>query len=366
MKPNIIAFYLPQFHTIPENDQWWGKGFTDWVNVKKAKPLFHGHMQPRMPLGANYYDLSTADTIRWQASLAREYGVDGFCIYHYWFGGKLLLEKPAELLLANKDIDISFCFSWANEPWARTWDGKAHHVLIAQSYGGADDWKRHFDYLLPFFKDDRYMKINSSPVFVIYKSQSIPCAAEMMALWDKLAVEAGFGGIHFVETLRDNHTETRDLPFRSKVEFEPANILNDISFVQLNCNRARRVCIGIVNKLTGKHISQNKVMTFAEITKRAIRKNAPEGTWGGAFAGWDNTPRKRLNGTIILPPTKDEFKQYLKDKITKTQNVYKTDYIFINAWNEWAEGTMLEPEETSKFQYLEAIKEIKEEKQSTK
>lgn len=130
MKPNIIAFYLPQFHTIPENDEWWGKGFTDWVNVKNARPLFGGHMQPRIPLNTNYYDLSTVEAIRWQTSLAREYGVDGFCIYHYWFNGKLLLEKPAEILLANNDIDISFCFSWANEPWARTWTGKPTKSLL--------------------------------------------------------------------------------------------------------------------------------------------------------------------------------------------------------------------------------------------
>lgn len=361
MKTNIIAFYLPQFHTIPENDEWWGKGFTDWVNVKKARPLFGGHMQPRKPLGGNYYDLSTADTIRWQARLAREYGVDGFCIYHYWFNGKLLLEKPAELLLANKDIDISFCFSWANEPWARTWDGKSHHVLMAQSYGDAADWKRHFDYLLPFFRDDRYMKIDSSPVFVIYKSQSIPCAAEMMACWDKMAVESGFGGMHFVETLRDSHTETRGLPFKSKVEFEPANILNSISTARLYSDRLRRATIGLLNRLTGKKRLRNKVMRFSDIAGKALATRSPEGTWAGAFAGWDNTPRKNLNGTVILPPTKKEFKAYLKSKIAMTRDIYKTNYIFINAWNEWAEGTMLEPEETSKYQYLEAIREIKEE-----
>lgn len=361
IKPNIIAFYLPQYHTIPENDEWWGKGFTDWVNVKKAGPLFDGHMQPRIPLNNNYYDLSTVEAIRWQARLARQYGVDGFCIYHYWFNGKLLLEKPAEILLANKDIDISFCFSWANEPWARTWDGKAHQILIAQSYGNATDWKRQFEYLLPFFRDDRYMKIDSAPVFVIYKSQSIPCAAEMMDYWNTLATEAGFNGIHFVETLRDGHTDKRNLPFRSKVEFEPANILNSISTARLYCDRLRRAVIGLTNRLTDRDMLRNPIMHFGDIAHKALCAHAPAGTWGGAFVGWDNTPRKRLSGTIILPPTREEFKAYLKAKIAKTRNVYKTNYIFINAWNEWAEGTMLEPEETTRHQYLEVIKEIKEE-----
>ena len=152
MDIKVVAFYLPQFHTIPENDEWWGKGFTEWVNVKKAKPIFKGHRQPRVPLNDNYYDLSQTETIRWQADLANKYGVYGFCFYHYWFDGKLLLEKPAELLLEHKDIPLRFCFSWANEPWARTWDGKQHQILMPQSYGEKKDWQRHFDYLLPFLK----------------------------------------------------------------------------------------------------------------------------------------------------------------------------------------------------------------------
>ena len=152
MTAKIIAFYLPQFHTIPENDSWWGKGFTDWINVKKARPLFHGHQQPKIPQGDNYYDLSSPETIRWQAQLANKYNIYGFCFYHYWFNGKLLLEKPAEMLLRHPDIPLRFCFSWANEPWARTWDGKSHQILINQEYGNEDDWVKHFDYLLPFFQ----------------------------------------------------------------------------------------------------------------------------------------------------------------------------------------------------------------------
>lgn len=361
MQVKIIAFYLPQFHTIPENDEWWGKGFTDWMNVKKAKPLFGGHQQPRVPLNGNYYDLSDPECIRRQALMAKLYGVDGFCFYHYWFGGKLLLEKPAELLLQHTDIDLPFCFSWANEPWARTWDGKAHKILIDQIYGEQKDWEDHFHYLLPFFKDSRYMKINSAPVFLIYKSQSIPCASEMMDCWNRLAIEAGFNGIHFVETIRNNRLDSRKLPFRNRVEFEPANILNDIGLVRLYVNRARRMAVTTMNKLLRQHRPLSKVHRFADITRTSLNTPQPEGTWGGAFVGWDNTPRRGLSATIILPPSKEQFKNYLKAKIRKTVSCYHTDYIFINAWNEWAEGTVLEPDTQNGYNYLEVIKEVKNE-----
>ena len=156
----IIAFYLPQFHEIPENNEWWGKGFTEWVNVKKAQKLFDGHNQPREPLNDNYYDLKDNSVMDWQISIAKKYGVYGFCFYHYWFNGHLLLQKPVEAFLSNKKQDMPFCICWANEHWTNAWVSKANKVLIEQEYGKEEDWKEHFDYLLPFFKDDRYIKNN--------------------------------------------------------------------------------------------------------------------------------------------------------------------------------------------------------------
>lgn len=203
MKTKVIPFYLPQFHTIPENDEWWGKGFTEWTNVKSAKAYRKDQSQPRIPLNNNYYDLSKIETLKWQANLARKYGIYGFCFYHYWFNGKLLLEKPSQNLLANKDIELRFCFSWANEPWARTWDGKNREVLMPQEYGGENEWKKHFEYLLPFFKDNRYIRVNGKPMFLIYKSASIAKCEDMMLYWQKLAKDAGLTGIHFVETLKN-------------------------------------------------------------------------------------------------------------------------------------------------------------------
>jgi len=358
MTPRIIAFYLPQFHTIPENDEWWGKGFTDWVNVRKARPIFKGHQQPKAPLDNNYYDLSNPANIRWQAEIAKKYHVYGFCFYHYWFNGKLLLEKPAELLLNHKDIDMPFCFSWANEPWARTWDGKSHHILINQEYGGRQEWEQHFNYLLPFFQDNRYIKVDGCPMLLIYKSQSIPCAQQMMGCWEEMAINAGFNGLHFVETIRSNNMEPRELPFRARVEFEPARAQYLQSALKLNYDRMRRRVIKSINTLFHTAIPHNVPDTFSRIAAISLNKLSPQGTYGGVFMGWDNTPRKGLAGNVILPPTKQEFKDYLSAKWRITHELYKTDYIFVNAWNEWAEGTVLEPEATLKYQYLEAIKEV--------
>lgn len=357
-KIKIIAFYLPQFHTIPENDEWWGKGFTEWVNVRKAKPLFKGHEQPRVPLNNNYYDLSKVETLRWQADLAKKYGVAGFCFYHYWFaGGKMLLEKPAEMLLANKDIDLPFCFSWANEPWARTWDGKAHQVLMPQDYGGKEDWIKHFNYLLPFFKDSRYIKINDAPMFVLYKPHSIPNAPEMMTLWNNMAVEAGFNGIHFVETLRGTQRDNRNLPFRAYVEFEPGRTNFSQHILSLTYKRIRRRFLSFINKISGKTILLNQPYKYDDVVKRSIKLISPEGTYSGVCVGWDNTARRGVASTIVLPPTKEQFKAALKAKIHQTHEIYKTDMVFVNAWNEWCEGTYLEPDEVHGYDYLEAIQE---------
>ena len=192
-----IAIYLPQFHEVEENNQWWGKGFTDWITVKNAQPLCAGHRQPRVPLGQNYYDLSNHDVMQWQAKLAKRYHISGFCFYHYWFkDGRKILEKPAENLLEWMDIDMPFCFSWANQTWARTWTNiqnsnawtgsdyeksdEEEGILLRQSYGGKKEWKEHFEYLLPFFKDDRYIQYDKKPIFLIYKPEYMYCLDNMM------------------------------------------------------------------------------------------------------------------------------------------------------------------------------------------
>lgn len=354
----IMAFYLPQFHAIPENDEWWGKGFTDWVNVKKAKPLYKGQYQPRVPLNQNYYDLSRVETLSWQADLARKYNVYGFCIYHYWFGGKLLLEKPAENLLAHPEIDINYCFSWANEPWARTWDGKNKQILMPQYYGGEAEWKAHFEYLLPFFKDKRYIKEDGKPMFLIYKSAAIPRCDEMMEYWNKLAREAGFRGIHFVHTLKRWFPEERNLPFAAQVEFEPTGVK---TVSGLWWNRIRRYFLNLLNICFHTSFPCNKRIFFSDEVYKSLSSLSGKGTYAGVFVGWDNTPRRGTFARYITEPTREEFKNYLLAKMKIGKEQYGTNYIFVNAWNEWAEGTYLEPDEKHKYEYLEAIKEVLDE-----
>lgn len=356
-----MAFYLPQFHTFPENDEWWGKGFTEWTNVRKARPLFAGHNQPRVPLNDNYYDLSKVETLREQAKLAREYGLYGMCFYHYWFAGKMLLHKPAEMLLANKDIDMRFCFSWANEPWARTWDGRNTDILMPQSYGTEKDWREHFDYLLPFFKDQRYIKEDGRPMFLLYRSVNIPCCREMMELWDELAKDAGFEGMHFVCTMslqKDMVEWNFKLPFRAFVEFEPIRSLdlNGYSFWQ----KVRVVFTPKLNKLLGTKLLSRTPYKFKDIASLSMSIKSRKGTYGGVFCGWDNTPRKAEAGLVVSTPSREEFREYLQAKVKQTQEEYGTNYVFVNAWNEWAEGTYLEPDTTTKFMFLEEIKKIVE------
>lgn len=351
----IIAFYLPQFHEIEENNNWWGKGFTEWTNVKKSKKVWKEQYQPKEPLDDNYYDLHNVETLKWQCSLAIKYGLHGFCFYHYWFAGKLLLQAPMEMLLENPDININYCVSWANEPWARTWDGKDKEILINQEYGDQEDWIEHFNYLLPFFMDNRYIKINNMPVVVIYKSSSIEKCKEMMDCWNKLAIAQGFKSIYFVKTLREKKEDTRQLPFCSCVEFEPARTLHNQGNWLLTYERIRRRVINVINKIFSTDYPLNRIKQFREIANKSIKFKAGSGTFGGVFVGWDNTPRRGNAATYITEASKQEFESYLLEKIEITKNYYNTEYLFVNAWNEWCEGTYLEPDKKNKYKYLEII-----------
>lgn len=357
-----IAFYLPQFHEIRENNEWWGKGFTDWVNVKKAKPLFDGHRQPRIPEDKYYYDLSNVEDIKRQVKLANKYGINGFCFYHYWFGGKLLLEKPVELLLNEPSIDIEFCFSWANEPWARTWDGKDKDILISQNYGDEKDWENHFNYFLPYFRDNRYIKIQNKPMIIIYKYKSIPRFREMISLWNKLAKNNGFDGIYLIETLRDKTEYADKQLFDAHVEFEPARSINTRSSNILWIERIIRQLKTYKNKCFHTSNIVNRKFSFNEIANLSTNLKNEKNTFGCVFLGWDNSPRKNERATIIEQPTKEEFRDFLLSKINKVKKINDPDnqYIFINAWNEWAEGTYLEPDTINGLKYLEIFKDISE------
>lgn len=346
--PKVIAFYLPQFHSIPENDEWWGLGFTEWVNTKKAKSLFKGHVQPKEPLNDNYYCLLDRRTQEWQAKLAEEKGIDGFCYYHYWFNGKRLLDKPMELMLENKNIKLPFCISWANEPWARTWDGKNKEVLIDQVYGGKSEWAEHFEYLKNFFIDSRYIKIENKPVMLIYRTQNIPDCDKMIEYWDSRCKKLGLGGIYVIETMNSFQKKSYSQKAQAIVEFEPMLTIRHHLPLYKQGIRFLKKKIGILDKIDYEYVWKNIIKRDEEYGKKKML---------GAFVSWDNTARKRNKGLVLTDATPKKFSNCLKQQYKKAKEL-KSEFLFINAWNEWAEGTYLEPDKENKFEYIEEINKI--------
>ncbi len=353
----LIAFYLPQFHEIQENNQWWGKGFTEWNNVKKAKSFFWMHNQPRYPLDNNYYNLLNIETIKWQVKLAKKFGIYGFCFYHYWFGGRKLLEKPVENLLNNQEIKIPFCFSWANEPWTRTWHGAGgeKEILMRQEYGGINEWKEHFYYLIDFFKDERYIKKDNKPMFLIYRTGYMERCNDMLKLWNDMAIECGFSGMHFVNMLTVQEKYNRSKYLEATVDFEPGrtrreNIIKIEKFSLFRKKLLEKdISFGIFNRLICNVIDYDKVNL--EMLNKVHKKNE----YRGVFVDYDDTPRRGLKGIIFRGSTPDKFKKYLSANIKNSCNE-GNEFLFVNAWNEWGESNYLEPDKKSGYAYLKAVK----------
>ena len=359
----IIPLYLPQFHQIPENDEWWGEGFTEWTNVKKAIPLFKGHYQPRVPLNKNYYDLTDVEALKWQCEIARKYGIYGFCFYHYWFNGKLLLEKPMEILLAHPEIKINYCISWANHNWEDSWKASEgrEKILISHDFDDEEDWVAHFNYMLPFFKDQRYISEENKPLLTIYIPNIIGKLNKMLVLWNKMAVEVGFNGLKYAFQSAMSHQSKgwdRSM-FDYGIEFQPGYVSNKKSKLSLlnimRYSQSIKKALGIKIRLQK---TQKKVALLDyDQTWEQILKNKPseQNAIPSAFVDWDNTARKKQAGKVYLGATPTKFKKYFKQLIVKARKEYKTDKIFVFAWNEWAEGGYLEPDEKFEHGYLKAI-----------
>lgn len=353
----IIAMYLPQFYETEDNNKWWGEGFTDWISAQNAKTLFEGHYQPHVPLNDYYYNLLDKQTMVEQQRVMNKYGVDGMCFYHYWFkDGRQTLEKPAENLLAWTDIDMPFCFSWANESWTRTWSnldvknvwmptGESREemkknpsgILLEQDYGSESEWIKHYRYLAAFFLDDRYIKIKNRPVFIIYKPDSIPCFMQMRATWNMLAREDGFDGVYFIASNSLN-AEGYD----KILIHEPQYSVREISSCQYS---------------SGKNV--RSYYQYEDIWNRIISRDIDQdGIIYGGFVGYDDTPRRGRGGTVIDGATPVAFKKYMCQLLKKNE-IQGNKIVFINAWNEWGEGMHLEPDGKYKYAYLEAIKEAR-------
>ena len=351
----IIAYFLPQFHEIKENNEWWGKGFTEWTNVKKGKKLFKGHNQPKVPLGNNYYDLSEKETMIWQTELAKKYGIDGFCYYHYWFSGRKILEKPAENLLKWKDINQNFCFCWANHDWRKTWNG-TNEILIKQTYGDIEEWENHFQYLLPFFKDERYIKIDNKPVFMFFSSKNIEKNEKRVDYYNKRCRENGFDGIYIIESLNLKNE-------KNHLKNSEAVVLREPSIAWDKQNIFIKILHQLKRKFRKNYLYFPSKYKFSSIAQKSLSYakafESEKTIFLGSFTEWDSTTRHGRRGYIINHKNKEEFKDYLNAQF-EIASKKKIEYIFMNAWNEWAEGMYLEPDEENKFYYLETIKEVKE------
>jgi hypothetical protein len=354
----VIAFYLPQFHEIPENDRWWGPGFTEWTNTRRSLPLFPGHYQPREPLGENYYSLLDPSARAWQAELASRYRIDAFCYYHYWFNGRRLLERPFEEVLASGAPDFPFLLSWANEPWSRAWNGRRRDIIAPQTYGASADWERHFAYLMGAFRDRRYVRLDGKPVFVIYRPSHIRHCAEMLECWRELARDAGLEGLHLVHVL--NTFEPRTVRgFDAVIELEPTYTLSHGMPLSWVIGRYARAVLRSLTpdskRFLGRFLDR---VDYHLVWKRILtRRPRHEGidTYLGAFPDWDNSPRRGRRGTIFENSSPEAFEHYLRLQLGRASASPNGRLLFVNAWNEWAEGAYLEPDKQHRFAYLEAI-----------
>lgn len=346
--PLITAFYLPQFHPIPENDQHWGPGFTEWRNVVRATPAFRGHAQPRLPGELGFYDLRCVETQQAQAELAAQYGVDAFCYYHYWFDGRRVLERPAQQMLSEPAIHQPFFFCWANEDWTRSWDGRTSDVLLRQRYSEDDDLA-HVRALLPYFADRRYVRFRGALAFAIYRARQLPDPARTAEVWRKEVARAGLGDLHLIaiESFVDEIGDPCSIGFDSSVEFQP----NWQSLRSLG--RRRRLGQTWARLNGGGH----RVFNYSDLAEAAMARDDPEYCrFGGVTPRWDNTARRAKDGIIFQGSTPEIYQGWLSHVISRARRLGH-EAVFINAWNEWAEGAYLEPDIVTGRRYLEATAE---------
>ncbi len=350
-KVRAIAFYLPQYHPVPENDEWWSKGFTEWTNVTKAKPLFPGHYQPHMPADLGFYDLRLPEVREQQAALAKEYGIHGFCYYHYWFNGRRILERPFNDVLASGSPDFPFCLCWANENWTRAWSGGTDNVLLNQNYSHEDDLE-HIRSLIPAFSDQRYIRIDGKPLFLVYRTELLPNPVRTAEIWREEAIKQGIGDIYLVRVESFvNDIDPKTIGFDASVEFAPD--WHNMGPRLFNNTFLRTLTkIGLFPKV----LIDNTIIDYDTLATTMMRKpQSPYLKFPGVTPCWDNSARKK-NAHVFIHSTPDKYEEWLADAIHKA-NENDTSYpklVFINAWNEWAEGNHLEPDQKWGHAYLQA------------
>jgi hypothetical protein len=355
----VIAYYLPQYYPFEENNRWWGEGFTEWTNVGKAKPLYRGHYQPKVPADLGYYDLRLNEVREKQVKLAIEAGVTGFCYWHYWFGNKKqLLDMPFDQVLKSKNPDFPFCLGWANESWkAKVWNSSGHSkddkILIEQTYPGNKDFEEHFKSLLPAFNDKRYMRIDDKPIFVIYKPLWLPDTKEFIKIWNKLAIENNFkNGIYFIGY---------------SVDSSEINSILSLGFDAVNIVRTgehrfnKKVIKSIFFKLLKyKFLNKPLVLKYSDISKYFVQKDEiAENVFPTIIPNWDHTPRSSNKGVVFHDSNPENFKKHLEDVFKVVINKKPSNQIvFLKSWNEWGEGNYMEPDLKFGKKYINTLKTV--------
>jgi Glycosyltransferase WbsX/Capsule polysaccharide biosynthesis protein len=340
----LIAFYLPQYHRVPENSEWWGPGFTEWTNVIKGKPNFEGHVQPHLPRELGFYDLSNVEVMREQAAMAKLYGVHAFCFYYYWFSGRRILEKPVEAFL-NSDIDFNYCLCWANENWTRTWDGDTRSVLMEQKYAQSDP-EEFIQSLLPYFADRRYIRVQDKPMLVVYRAKEIPNVKAVFAAWRSTVEAAGYPGLHI------NVVDFYDISHPGEVDADALTEFPPHKFNGVGSNPDLMPAISNPD-------FQGSVVDYAKVIQQSVGRSKPDFTlYRAAMPSWDNTARRQNTPTILYgsnPPLFREWLHYLRAYSREHGSIDKGGFIFVNAWNEWGEGCHLEPDQATGLGHLEAV-----------
>lgn len=341
----LIAFYLPQYHRVKENSEWWGAGFTEWYNVVRATPNYLGHYQPRLPRDLGFYDISNIEIMREQSEMARLYGIGGFCFYYYWFSGRRILEKPIDNFFRS-DIDMPYCLCWANENWTRTWDGDNQSVLLRQEYRDEDP-EAFIAELIPHFRDRRYIRVNDKPMLLVYRIKSVPNISRVLEIWRRTVQEAGLSGLYVVAVDFYDIASPEESGADALVEFPPHKF------------NGPQAVPDIMPEIINKDFSGG-IIDYGKIIAQSINRPRPDFTlYRGVMPDWDNTARRQNTPTMVYGSTPELFREWLVYVRAYTRRVFDrpgSAFIFINAWNEWGEGCYLEPDQKNGFRYLEAVK----------
>lgn len=370
VSPRVIAFYLPQFHPIAENDAWWGKGFTEWTNVVQAKPSFRGHYQPHLPADLGFYDLRVPETRESQARLARDHGIHGFCYYHYWFNGRRLLGRPLDEMLESGRPVFPFCLCWANENWTRRWDGQESEILLAQNYNSEDDLA-HIRWLAQVFRDPRYLRIEGKPLFLVYRLYWLPDPSRTIAIWREEARRLGLGELFICNV----ESTDRDWGLAAKhgldaaVEFAPSwfampqpllpRFLRPLLPWLKNHPRLRCWIDNAPIWFPGR-VLNSYVYSYRDLVSAMQEKpEPPYRRFPCVTPSWDNSPRRRTGAAIFTGSTPALYRDWLAEAMRREQRRQGIEHlVFINAWNEWAEGCHLEPCQKWGHAYLEATRDV--------